>query len=160
MTFYGNRKRHELIALGAKTRKSTQNGGWNAHKGAFGLSNRIPYGNQGRTRRGVIAVDFDGVLSKYDGLKGINKLGEPLKDAVESINSLYDEGYVIKIYTARQITPQLIEWLKKHGFKWHEIMKKEGFDVLIDDRVIQFNGSWKRVMNSIKKFQPYWKKKL
>lgn len=146
--FHGNKNRHLLSAFGVKHRP----------RHTFNLSSRMPYGSSGKTRRSVIAVDVDGVIAKYDNWKGFNKFGEPVKSAVESINSLYDEGYIIKIYTARPLTPQLIEWLNKYKIKWHEIARKEMFDVLIDDRVIQFNGSWKRTINAIKKFIPYWKK--
>ncbi len=51
-------------------------------------------------------------------------LPEPYPDALETINKWYDEGHQICFFTSRtenlkQIT---IDWLDKHGFKYHSVL--------------------------------------
>lgn len=67
----------------------------------------------------------------------------PLPGTVEKINSLYDEGNTIIIYTARGATTGLNwyrvtkESLEKYGIKHHELrMGKLNYDVWVDDKAI------------------------
>ncbi len=50
---------------------------------------------------GWYGFDLDGTLAKYDGWKGIDHIGEPVKPMVELIRRMHDEGKVVKIMTAR-----------------------------------------------------------
>jgi hypothetical protein len=45
-------------------------------------------------------------------------------DALEIINSWYDEGHIITFFTSRTEAHREIteRWLKKHGFKYHGIL--------------------------------------
>lgn len=45
--------------------------------------------------------DLDGTLAKYDGWKGIDHIGEPVKPMVDLIKRMRAEGKVVKIMTAR-----------------------------------------------------------
>ena len=56
------------------------------------------HGEQGE---GWYGFDLDGTLAKYDGWKGIDHIGEPVKPMVELIKRMHDEGKVVKIVTAR-----------------------------------------------------------
>ena len=56
------------------------------------------HGQQGE---GWIGFDLDGTLAKYDGWKGLDHIGEPVKPMVELIKRMHDEGKVVKIMTAR-----------------------------------------------------------
>lgn len=56
------------------------------------------HGQQGE---GWIGFDLDGTLAKYDGWKGIDHIGEPVKPMVDLIKRMHDEGKVVKIMTAR-----------------------------------------------------------
>jgi len=120
----------------------------------------------------IIAFDLDEVICtrpKGHEDMGVGKYAycEPIKDMVKIVNSAYDEGYIIKIYTARgmsvfrgdpykvyanlyQITcDQLKEW----GVKFHElVMGKLHYDLLIDDRAI-FSGEIASLDNINKKLQ-------
>ena len=58
--------------------------------------------------KGWYGFDLDGTLAKYDGWKGIDHIGEPVKPMVELIKRMHDEGKVVKIMTAR-IAPHKLE---------------------------------------------------
>lgn len=55
----------------------------------------------GETGEGWYGFDLDGTLAKYDGWRGIDHIGEPVKPMVETIRRMYDEGKIVKIMTAR-----------------------------------------------------------
>lgn len=55
----------------------------------------------GETGKGWYGFDLDGTLAKYDGWRGIDHIGEPVKPMVELIKRMHDEGKVVKIMTAR-----------------------------------------------------------
>ena len=56
------------------------------------------HGEQGE---GWYGFDLDGTLAKYDGWKGIDNIGEPVKPMVDLIRRMHEEGKVVKIVTAR-----------------------------------------------------------
>lgn len=60
----------------------------------------------GATGKEWIGFDLDGTLAKYDGWKGIDNIGEPVKPMVDLIKKLHDEGKVVKILTAR-VAPRI-----------------------------------------------------
>ena len=62
----------------------------------------------GETGKGWYGFDLDGTLAKYDGWKGIDHIGEPVKPMVDLIKRMHDEGKVVKIMTAR-IAPHKLE---------------------------------------------------
>jgi len=49
---------------------------------------------------------------------------EPYKDALEMLNSWYDEGHIITFFTSRtdEHRQYTETWLKKHGFKYHGLL--------------------------------------
>ena len=51
--------------------------------------------------KGWYGFDLDGTLAKYDGWKGIDHIGEPVKPMVDLIKRMHAEGKVVKILTAR-----------------------------------------------------------
>lgn len=55
----------------------------------------------GETGKGWYGFDLDGTLAKYDGWKGIDHIGDPVKPMVDLIKRMHDEGKVVKIMTAR-----------------------------------------------------------
>ena len=109
----------------------------------------------------IIAFDLDGVLC--DRPNNIEHLLEnkydycyPIQKNIDVINRLYEEGYYIKIYTARgmstfsnnksMVYEKLFDKTKKflvqHNVKHHElIMGKEHYDLLVDDKVINSGRS-------------------
>ena len=55
----------------------------------------------GQTGEGWVGFDLDGTLAKYDGWKGIDHIGEPVKPMVERIREMHKAGRKVKILTAR-----------------------------------------------------------
>ena len=51
--------------------------------------------------KGWYGFDLDGTLAKYDGWKGIDHIGEPVKPMVDLIKKMHEDGKVVKILTAR-----------------------------------------------------------
>lgn len=108
------------------------------------------------SKQKTIAFDLDDVLCFRP--KGYEHLGPskynycyPIEENVQLVNSLYDEGYKIVIYTARgmsqfngnvteiysQLYSQTIKQLNSWGLKYHQlVMGKIHYDVLIDDKVL------------------------
>ena len=66
-------------------------------------------------KRKTLAVDFDGVIHKYSkGFQGLdNAYDPPMDGALEVLQRLKDQGYVLKIMSSR---PALVieEWLEKY----------------------------------------------
>lgn len=96
----------------------------------------------------IIYVDIDETICKTPrrNYKGCS----PIKENIDKINKLYDEGNTIVYWTARGSTSN-IDWieltktqLNDWGCKYHRIetLKKPHFDILIDDRAINSKLSW------------------
>ena len=105
-----------------------------------------------------ICFDIDGVIctntwGKYQKAKPINK-------NITKINSLYEEGNIIILFTARfmgknnesieaaynegyEFTKnQLREW----GVKYHTLkMGKPSYDMIIDDKHFNYSESWLKI---------------
>ena len=106
-----------------------------------------------------IAVDFDGVLAKYEGWKGFDVFGEPNLVMIEVLDELYEQGFKIAIFTTRQYTPKMVDWLKKNKVKYHGFNhsinpnngyfmgdKKIFYQCILDDRGVHYkmdNGDTK-----------------
>ena len=85
----------------------------------------------------------------------------PRKSAIKTLNLLYEEGHIIKIYTARymgrsndilrdktKLHLKISKQLKKFGIKYHKLfISKPSADIYIDDKSYGYTNSW------IKKFK-------
>ena len=88
--------------------------------------------------------DIDGTIC--ENTNGKYELASPYASRINFINKLYDEGNVIKFFTARGSTTG-IDWfefthsqLKKWGAKYHElILGKPHGDIFIDDKAYNCN---------------------
>ena len=93
----------------------------------------------------TIYVDIDETVCSYEDPQTLEERdyekGSPIKENIDRINKLYDEGHTIVYWTARGAVTnkdwksltyaQLICW----GAKFHELkMGKPFYDLLIDDR--------------------------
>ena len=67
-------------------------------------------------KRKTISIDFDGVIHKYSkGFQGVdNAYDPPMEGAIESIEKLYNEGYILKILSSRP-KEVIYPWLEKYG---------------------------------------------
>lgn len=101
-----------------------------------------------RRYKPLLSLDFDGVLHWYrNGWKGAAVIDdEPTPGAVDFVNEA-KEYFRIVIYSSRSSHPAGIEamkkWMEKHGFPEVSFAtdKPKAF-LTIDDRAIQFNGTW------------------
>lgn len=72
----------------------------------------------GETGKGWYGFDLDGTLAKYDGWKGIDHIGEPVKPMVELMKRMHNEGKVVKIMTARVAPRKLEDGTIGEQFTW------------------------------------------
>tara|TARA_B100001057_G_scaffold494014_1_gene589686 strand:- start:6713 stop:7054 length:342 start_codon:yes stop_codon:yes gene_type:complete len=107
----------------------------------------------------TFCFDLDNTLCNTK--KNQYRTSKPLKKAIKTVNFLYDEGYRIKIYTARymgrnndkilhkkDIFKKITKDLKKFGIKYHKLfISKPSADIYIDDKAYGYKSSW------IKKFK-------
>ena len=89
----------------------------------------------------IIYVDIDNTILDTDGLDYTNT--KPMKDRIQKINDLYDEGHTIVYWTARGTLSGIDYYdltksqLDKFGVKYNELkLKKPYYDLFIDDRNI------------------------
>tara|TARA_R110000868_G_scaffold63957_3_gene192533 strand:- start:377 stop:754 length:378 start_codon:yes stop_codon:yes gene_type:complete len=117
----------------------------------------------------IIAFDLDDVIcyrpKEYEHL-GPNKYDycEPDQSVIDLVNSLYEDGNKIVIYTARgmsqykgnvsliysELYSKTIQQLDSWGLKYHRlVMGKIHYDLLIDDKALNSSDITK---DNIKKF--------
>ena len=97
-------------------------------------------------------IDIDGTICAVDTRLPSEKrypAAVPLKERIERVNALFDQGHTICYWTARGATSgidfedltrkQLVEW----GCKFHELlMKKPHYDIYIDDKSFNVDATW------------------
>jgi mannose-6-phosphate isomerase-like protein (cupin superfamily) len=88
-----------------------------------------------------IFVDIDNTICKTDGNNYNNSI--PIKENIDKINKLYDQGNTIVYWTARghnskiDHTELTLNQLKEWGCKYTDVrLNKPSFDLLIDDKTI------------------------
>lgn len=99
-----------------------------------------------------LIIDLDGTICTEEKTYS-RSMAIPKKGAVESINSLYDAGHIIIIYSARTWMEfeMTTHWLKANAIKYHQlVLGKPIGDVWIDDRAINFEN-WEIVIETLKK---------
>jgi len=118
--------------------------------------------------------DLDGTLAKYNGWKGIEHIGKPIKPMCDLAKRLHSEGKLIKIVTAR-VAPNpltertvglvdeegnvvywsasrfIAEWCEKHlGFVPEVTHKKDPLMLwLVDDRTVQVEPNTGRILGRL-----------
>jgi hypothetical protein len=118
----------------------------------------------------TICIDFDGVISHYDGWKGIGIFGEPISGVKESLEHIREMGWQIIIHTTRGEVNHIDGYMKDHGIPYDHInynpqqfehmnQGKPIADVYIDDRAIRFTGEWNAdLVQEILNFSPWHRK--
>jgi len=107
----------------------------------------------------IVCIDFDGVLANYDGWKGKEVLGEPIKGAREFVDKMIGLGYTVIVFTTRE-SKYISPWLEKYGFPKMEVTsKKIPAKVYIDDRCQKFEGDYQRLVEDLKSFDVHWRNK-
>jgi len=108
----------------------------------------------------TIAIDFDGVLARYEKWEGIYKHGHYIEGSIDLIESLLDAGAEVFLYTTRmntdvnrgytieELRKALQSWLRSEKFPIGlQIYTKPGkpiADLYIDDRAYYHptNDKW------------------
>ena len=92
---------------------------------------------------GWIGVDLDGTLAEYDGWKGADHIGRPVKKMLERVLDWKNAGKDVRIFTARASVPEQIppidEWCRKHIGQTLPVTNIKDFAMieLWDDRCVQ-----------------------
>lgn len=94
--------------------------------------------------RSWIGVDLDGTLAQYSGWRGLDHIGKPVPVMLARVRHWLEEGYTIKIFTARAgegesgVAP-VKKWLAENGLPDLEVTNQKDFAMieLWDDRAVQ-----------------------
>jgi hypothetical protein len=119
----------------------------------------------------TLAVDFDGVIDRYDGWSGTPTLRTPidLDTMVRELLVLVSHGWKIIIWTNRTDLGDVETYLSQHNIPYHAINKnfwgpentkdsqKISADVYLDDKAMCFDGEWKGMAEKVMNFSPWWK---
>lgn len=113
----------------------------------------------------TIVLDFDGVISKYNGWNG-GRIGPIIEGTIEALHKLRRMGFKLVIQTCRthprwgnkdfQIRYlQIIRWLNTYNVPYDEIdvFGKTIGEYYIDDRGIRFEGNWNDVITKINELE-------
>jgi hypothetical protein len=107
----------------------------------------------------IFCFDLDNVICKT--YKNFYSKSIPIKKNIKVINSLYDQGYIIKIFTARYMgrsnenikiakkkaIEMTLKQLKNWDVKYNKlIFGKPSFDIYIDDKNINFKSDWSNLI--------------
>ena len=102
----------------------------------------------------TFCFDIDNTICKTKGNK--YHKSKPILRAIKTINDLYDNGHIIKIFTARymgrnkdmiqnkkEIFLKIKKQLEKWGLKYNKlIISKPSADIYIDDKSYGYDDSW------------------
>jgi adenylylsulfate kinase len=124
---------------------------------------RASEAEQEAERRRTIAVDFDGVISNYDGWKGPNMLGAPREDVRLVLHNLRADGWKIIIHTTRS-GDSIISYLQQFDIPFDEINENSDYKnaghkpvatVYWDDRALRYSGDALSDIAAIRSFRTW-----
>lgn len=133
---FGKKKPKISLAEAAKSEPLPENVGE--------VPEAVPVADEGPEIRSWIGVDLDGTLAYYSGWRGLNHVGKPIPVMLARVKHWLEEGYVVKIFTARAsegekgILP-VKKWLVENGLPDLEVTNQKDFAMveLWDDRAVQ-----------------------
>ncbi|MEK6823244.1 MAG: hypothetical protein AABY13_05420 [Nanoarchaeota archaeon] len=107
-----------------------------------------------------VCIDFDGVLAEYHGYKGPHKHGVPLPGCREFLQRLVAAKIPFVVLTTRDEKKGILAWFKKHTLPMPKDVTNKKVIALayIDDRAVHFDGDYKNLLRTLKKFHVHWKK--
>lgn len=102
-----------------------------------------------------IGFDFDKTLATYNHYEGPGILGEPIKPMVDLVKAYLNDGYEIRIVTARYNNGEveikaIKEWCKKHIGQELEVTNAKDHEMylLYDDRAREVEPNTGRLIRS------------
>ncbi len=105
-----------------------------------------------------LGIDFDNTITNNNGHPNYTPT-TPIDGAVETLNKLAGDGYKIIIYTARPWSDyhNIEKYCENHGIPMRRIIcGKPLFNLVVDDKNIEFDGDWKAVEYKVwKRNQPF-----
>lgn len=110
-------------------------------------------------KKKLISIDLDGVLNNYTGNYSETVIA-PIKEGAYEFLQTLSERFVIEIFTVRDanLTQNWLEENNLSQFVKNVTDVKNPFaSVILDDRAINFDGSYERALEKITDFEPYWK---
>lgn len=111
-----------------------------------------------------ICIDIDGTICELRKPSQSYKDIKPIEEAAEKIRQLKAQGHYIILCTARHMKTcdgnvgkvialqgyTLIKWLEQHSFEYDELLFGKPYaDVYIDDKALEFGGSWSETYNKL-----------
>ena len=117
-------------------------------------------------KKKTICIDFDGVIAQYQEWEGKEKFGAPVPGVQNALKVLKKEGFTIIIFTTREVSDKLKEYLKENDITYDHINEnpdqpkdsnagKPIADLYVDDRSVCFRGNWKNTLEDIAWFKPW-----
>ena len=108
-----------------------------------------------------ICIDFDGVLSEYNGWKGSYHFGKPMKGVKEFLFSLEKSNISFVVLTTRKSKQGIKKWFNEYGLPLPEEItdRKIKAHAYIDDRAIAFDGDFSALTKKMKSFSVHWNDK-
>ena len=109
-------------------------------------------------KRKTILIDLDGVLNEYTGSFDKDYI-PPIKDGAKEFLENLSENFDIKIFTTRNKI-LATKWLINNSidqFVADITNVKDLAWLYIDDRCINFDGSFENLFNNINNFKPWYK---
>ena len=109
-----------------------------------------------RGTKGLVCLDFDGVLNAYQGwATDMHLTREPVRGSREFVKKLIEAGYDVVIYTCRE-AKSVYAWLRDNNFPVITVANhKPAAQIYIDDRGYRFDGDWEAAFNAIPR-NPWW----
>ena len=111
----------------------------------------------------TLCLDFDGVIRHP-------KTNLFVPGAIEFVIKCINSSFKIYICSARKDYGWMIEWTHEELYQklgpqhaqkimthlnWYD--KKPQADVYLDDRALNFDGTWPEIMSNLLQFKPWWK---
>ena len=99
----------------------------------------------------TIAIDYDDTIHDRQNPKEGRKLGPPLAGAKEALEALKAAGWKIIIHSCNRpkvIADWMIYYEIPYDYIWDQVGKPVA-DWYVDDRAIEFRGSWADVLEKI-----------
>ena len=113
-------------------------------------------------KKKIICFDIDGVICNTT--KSNYHKSKPKKKVIKFINTLFENGHEIKLFTARYMGrnsentkkvykigyKKTLKQLKKWNIKFnHLILGKPSYDIFIDDKSLGFRKNWMKDLNKM-----------
>lgn len=114
----------------------------------------------------TVVFDFDGVIHSYtSGWKGADQIPDPPVPGIrEAISGIRKAGYEVCVVSTRCGTPEgmaaIENWLRKSRIEVDAVRReKPPAIVYIDDRAICFDGNADGLLEKIRGFRPWNRKR-